>query len=102
VERRVFGPPGTGKTTFLSKEINRAASQFGPDAVFVSSFTRAAAAELVGRDLPIDRDNIGTLHSHCYKLLGEPQIADTPEGIALWNAEHPKDVLTNRSTDPDV
>lgn len=102
MERRVFGPPGTGKTTFLSKEINRAASQFGPDAVFVSSFTRAAAAELVGRDLPIDRDNIGTLHSHCYKLLGEPQIADTPEGIALWNAEHPRDVLTNRSTDPDV
>lgn len=102
MERRVFGPPGTGKTTFLTKEIGRAASQFGPDAVFVSSFTRAAAAELVGRDLPIDQDNLGTLHSHCYRLLGNPKIADTPEGLQAWSAENPKYALTHRSVDADA
>lgn len=102
MERRVFGPPGTGKTTFLTNEIRRAASQFGPDAVFVSSFTRAAAAELVGRDLPIDQDNIGTLHSHCYRLLGNPQIADTPEGLQAWSAEFPKLALSHRAVDADA
>lgn len=102
MERRVFGPPGTGKTTFLTKEIRRAASQFGPDAVFVSSFTRAAAAELVGRDLPVDQSNIGTLHSHCYRLLGNPRIADTPEGLEAWSAENPKYALSHKSIDEDA
>lgn len=101
MERRVFGPPGTGKTTFLTHEIGRAASQFGPDAVFVSSFTRAAAAELVGRDLPILQENIGTLHSHCYRLLGGPQIADTPEGLAAWTSEHPTMPLSHKVIDRD-
>src|SRR5579862_1388839 len=52
-EYRIFGPPGTGKTTYLSKQVKNAAERFGSDSVLVTSFTRAAAAELVGRDLPL-------------------------------------------------
>lgn len=88
-EHRVMGPPGTGKTTFLSKQIRTAAQQFGSDRVMVASFTRAAAAELVGRDLPLDRDMIGTLHAHCYRQLQHPEIANDKKHIQDWNSSHP-------------
>jgi superfamily I DNA/RNA helicase len=68
-EFRIFGPPGTGKTTMLGRQIHHAAERFGPDAVLVTSFSRAAAKELAGRDLPIDDARIGTLHSHCWRAL---------------------------------
>jgi len=65
-----------------------AAERFGSDRVLVTSFTRAAAAELVGRDLPIPRDNIGTLHAHCYRALNSPKIAELE--IDEWNKDCPK------------
>ena len=66
-EDRVIGPPGTGKTTFLTQVITHEASQRGSDAVVAVSHTRAAAAELAGRNAPIDRDNIATLHALAYR-----------------------------------
>jgi DNA helicase-2/ATP-dependent DNA helicase PcrA len=86
-EYRIFGPPGCGKTTSLARQIRRAVERFGPDSVLVTSFSRTAAAELVGRNLPIHRDHIGTLHSHCYHLLGRPQIAEA--NVEDWNRNHP-------------
>lgn len=86
-EFRIFGPPGTGKTTRLSHEIGRAAERYGPDQVLVASFTKAAAAELVSRDLPVDRGHVGTLHALCYRQLGRPEIADTH--LDEWNAVAP-------------
>ena len=47
-EYRIFGPPGTGKTTNLTRQICRAVQRFGKDSVLVTSFSRAAAAELAG------------------------------------------------------
>ena len=76
-ELRVFGPPGTGKTTFLSKQISLAASKYGSDAVMAASFTKAAAVELVSRELPVSKENVGTLHALCYRALGMPKIAET-------------------------
>jgi DNA helicase II / ATP-dependent DNA helicase PcrA len=55
--------------------------------VLVTSFSRAAAAELAGRDLPIAADRVGTLHSHCWHALGGPQIAEA--NVEDWNKEHP-------------
>jgi len=60
----------------------------------VASFTKAAAAELVGRDLPLDRDMIGTLHAHCYRQLGHPTIANDRKVIVDWNAKHPQWAIT--------
>jgi DNA helicase-2/ATP-dependent DNA helicase PcrA len=86
-EYRIFGPPGTGKTTNLSRQIRRAVNRFGPDSVLVTSFTRAAAAELAGRDLPISPHRIGTLHSHCWRALDGPAVAETQ--VEEWNRSNP-------------
>ncbi len=86
-EYRIFGPPGTGKTTNLTRQIRRAVDRFGPRSVLVTSFSRAAAAELAGRDLPVEPDRVGTLHSHCYHALGAPQIAEA--NVDEWNKENP-------------
>ncbi len=52
----------------------------------ITSFSRAAAAELAGRDLPVYPDRVGTLHSHCYHALGRPQIAEA--NVDEWNKEN--------------
>ena len=91
-EYRIFGPPGTGKTTNLSRQIRRAAERYGAGSVLVTSFSRTAAAELTGRDLPIDADRVGTLHSHCYHALGAPVIAESC--VEDWNRENPRLALT--------
>jgi superfamily I DNA/RNA helicase len=86
-EYRIFGPPGTGKTTNLTRQIRRAVDRFGPDSVLITSFSRAAAAELAGRDLPVESDRVGTLHSHCYHALGKPQLAEA--NVDDWNKDNP-------------
>jgi DNA helicase-2/ATP-dependent DNA helicase PcrA len=60
--------------------------------VLVTSFSRTAAAELAGRDLPISPDKIGTLHSHCFHALGGPGIAEAH--VDEWNRENPHLALT--------
>lgn len=75
-EMRIFGPPGTGKTTYLSRQIAIAAEKYGGDAIMAASFTKAAAIELISRDLPVNPANVGTLHALCYRALGSPPIAD--------------------------
>lgn len=86
-EYRIFGPPGTGKTTNLSRQITRAAKKCGSDSVMVTSFSKTAAAELVGRNLPVPKSMVGTLHSHCYCALGGPEIAELHADE--WTREHP-------------
>lgn len=88
-EYHIYGPPGTGKTTTLSRVIEIAQGRFGGDAILVTSFSKAAARELVARNLPIHPDHVGTLHHHCFQALGGPRIVETiPELVARWNQEH--------------
>jgi len=91
-EYRIFGPPGCGKTTSLTRQISRAAARFGTGSILVTSFTRAAAAELGGRDLPIPHDRIGTLHSHCWRALGGPPLAEA--NVEQWNIDHEEWAIT--------
>lgn len=88
-ENRVFGPPGTGKTSYLARQIKRAVEKYGPEGVIVASFTRTAAAEIAGRQLPLGRAQVGTLHSHCYRALGCPDIAEVRR-IKDWNEHYPQ------------
>lgn len=91
-ERRLFGPPGTGKTTFLAKQIEKEAKVYGPDSIIVASFTKAAAAELNSRDLPIPRENCGTLHALCHRAMGSPPIAEV--NAQTFNTEFPHLAVT--------
>ena len=83
-----FGPPGTGKTTTLSRLVRQYAEAEGEDTLLLCSLTRAAAHELAGRDLPLPEHAIGTLHSHCYHGLDRPTIAESK--YKDWNKAHPQ------------
>ena len=88
----VIGPPGTGKTTFLSGQVKKVVERFSggfsasawPNPVLICSLTRAAAAEVAGRNLPIQRSAVGTLHAHCFRALNFPKII-SGEHVAAWN-----------------
>lgn len=88
-EGRVFGSPGTGKTTRLVERIGGAAQLFGPEAIMACSFTRTAATELLsklresGVEMPSDRG--GTLHSVCHRAIDKPKIVETKAMLKEWN-----------------
>lgn len=90
-EYRIFGPPGTGKTHTLMKNIRRAAEKFGGENILCASFTRAAAEELVSRigagDVDVPPRAVGTIHSLCYRALGSPRLAESD--IEGFNAAAP-------------
>lgn len=85
-EFRVFGPPGTGKTTYITKQIQAAIDKHGVGSLLVASFTKAASKELAGRNMT-EEANIGTLHAHCYRALGKGEIAENH--IDEFNAAFP-------------
>lgn len=90
----VIGPPGTGKTTFLARQVAEIVDrvgerQDGGSPVLVSSLTRTAAAEVAGRDLPLPKAAVGTLHAHAFRSLDRPEIATGP-AMADWNAFAPE------------
>lgn len=90
-ELRIFGPPGSGKTTKLAtEEIPNAAKAFGPEKVLIASYSRTAAKEIAskksritGEAISIPKENVGTLHSLCYRALGSPVVAESKK--KEWN-----------------
>lgn len=97
-EFRVFGPPGTGKTTYLAHQIERARKIHGSEKVFVTSFTRAAATEIASRDgVVLPKASVGTLHAHCYRSLEYPELAENH--LSEFNSEYPDFAVT---TDVDI
>jgi DNA helicase II / ATP-dependent DNA helicase PcrA len=93
-ENRIIGPPGTGKTTRLARQIEHDAQQRGSEAVIALSHTNAAAVEISQRDVPLPRANVGTLHHFAYAALGRPPLLETAVGLADFNEEHPGFKLT--------
>ena len=87
-EFRLHGPPGTGKTRALADVwVPRAVDRYGENKVVISSLTKTAAAEIGSRDLPIPKENIGTLHALAFRALSRPKIAEGE--IAAWNEAEP-------------
>lgn len=95
-EFRVFGPPGTGKTTFLNEQVVKWSREHGADALLVCSFTRTAAAEIASRvnegHRRLHRRQIGTLHSLAYHALDAPEL--TADRLSDWNVSHPAFALS--------
>ena len=77
-ELRVIGPPGTGKTTELAKTIRKMSALLGPENIVALSHTNAAAAEIAGRDTPLAKNHIGTIHSQAYRAIDSPEVAESP------------------------
>lgn len=91
-ERRIFGPPGTGKTELLASVIiPQAVEKFGVDSVMVCSLTKTGARTIASRSRDINQNNVGTIHKICYRGLGTPKL--TVEKISDWNAEYPSFAL---------
>ena len=91
----LFGPPGTGKTTTLSKWSRQAAEKYGGENVMICSLTKTAATEIRSRDIDVPDENVGTLHAHAYRSLSEDGVKvlgpkqaeefnrDVPQGMRL-------------------
>lgn len=83
---RIFGPPGTGKTTTLAERVKADVARLGSDSTLVASFTNTAAEEIRSRGTGLNKAMVGTLHSHAFKVCGAPTIALDPKVLADWNA----------------
>lgn len=86
----LFGPPGTGKTTSLTRAIAHYVQDYGPDKILATSFTKAGARELAGRNRSVlDAHMMGTLHAFCFRALDAPPIAETMTAKGGWNTTYP-------------
>lgn len=84
----LFGPPGTGKTTTLSRWAKSAAEKHGGENILICSLTRTAAAEIASRDTGVPKENVGTLHAHAYRSLEDAKVMGKEE-ISEWNETYP-------------
>ena len=110
IERKIFGIPGGGKTTYLATvAIPDACEIYGSENVMVTSFTRSGAKEIAskksrktGHTVAIPEDNIGTLHSICFHTLQSPKIIETDkQAIGTWNEQHPGMAISGKSVRGD-
>lgn len=83
----VIGPPGCGKTTWLARQVELAVA--AGERPVVMSLTRAAAREAASRGLPLKQGDVGTLHSHAWRALDRPEIAESAKHLKRWNKLHP-------------
>jgi DNA helicase-2/ATP-dependent DNA helicase PcrA len=89
---RIFGPPGTGKTTTLAARVRATVAQRGPDRIAIASFSVTAAREIARRPglAALPARSIGTLHSHANRAIGAPGVALDPEALRDWNSDAPE------------
>ena len=98
----IIGPPGTGKTSTIAHQVERAIDAgYAPADIDIRSLTRAAAKVAAGRiDLPEGR--IGTLHSAAFRALGlSRDMVVSSKNLHEFNDEHPGFAVSGAETDID-
>ena len=88
--KTIFGPPGTGKTSYLVDALKQMQEQDN----IVLSFSKAAASEMKKR-AKTPCTFIGTIHSLCFKQAGyrQGQLAREEEFIENYNLSGAQEVL---------
>ena len=84
--KKVIGPPGTGKTTWIGRQVSLAVE--AGHTPMVVSLTRAAAAEARG-EVTLPNAYVGTLHAQAYHALNRPTLAQSGPLRKLWNEKYP-------------
>lgn len=87
-EIRYFGPPGCGKTTTIKGLVIEKCKEYGSESILIACFTKTAAREVAGRHLPIDDQQIGTLHAHTFRALDRPKLVNKA-ALEEWNRQYP-------------
>lgn len=86
----------TGKTTYLLRQVERAAAKHGADVIGAVSYTKAATEEIKSRvaqasGATLDSiPNIRTIHSHCFKMLGLKMDEVADKHIKDFNEANPQ------------
>lgn len=94
----VIGPPGTGKTTYISRQVQRALQTTDKNKIVICSLTKSAARVASGK-IELPDSNIGTLHSFAYRALGSPKIAET--NTSSWNRFCPRYMINQQTASLD-
>jgi superfamily I DNA/RNA helicase len=92
---KLFGPPGTGKTTFLIDKVRQAlSSDFQPSEIGYFSFTNKATREAktrmareFSRDVEQDFPGFRTLHSLAYQSLSSRLKILTPQQALIFDPD---------------
>jgi len=90
---KIWGAPGTGKTTTLLKEINGMAKLKGIENLSITTFRRDAADEIKCKVSVLtgtnerELSNVNTIHGICYGLLGMPEVI-TAEDLKTFGKKY--------------
>jgi superfamily I DNA/RNA helicase len=77
---KIWGAPGTGKTTTILKEIKKEAELKGIENLTITTFRKDVANEIKFKVSVItetnekELGNINTIHGICYNLLERPEV----------------------------
>jgi superfamily I DNA/RNA helicase len=83
--RRVIGPPGTGKTAFIARQVEHwVTNGVDPGRILLVSHTRAAA-KVIAERVDVPDENVGTLHSMGFRAIGRPAVAEVGKLAKAWN-----------------
>jgi DNA helicase II / ATP-dependent DNA helicase PcrA len=112
---KVSGPPGTGKTSYLLRQLSNAFKKYEPEHIGAVSFSTASVEEIrnrVNKQIPGSLGkNIKTIHAQCFSLLGLNKDMVIDQGsskIKEWNQAYPNwamsshNILSELEDDPSL
>ncbi|MBE9546146.1 MAG: ATP-dependent helicase, partial [Proteobacteria bacterium] len=99
---KIIGPPGTGKTEYLLRQVEQACNKYFPKDLGVVSYTVASVSEVkerIRKKLNVtykEIPNVRTIHSHCFGLLRlkKEDVMETAKNVKAFNEDYPCHQIT--------